>query len=59
MSLCLSLEVCHSCFSFSLVLHSRFLSSGLGLRFFVGLIFEVVELLERVPGEAFVFIGVG
>ena len=44
---------------FSLLLHYRFFSSGSGLRFFVGLVFGVVELLERVLGEAFVFIGVG
>ena len=43
---------------FSLLLHSRFVSSELGLRFFVGLVLGVVELLERVLGEAFVFIGV-
>ena len=34
-------------------------SSGLEWRFLVGLVFGVVELLERVLGEAFVFIGVG
>ena len=44
---------------FSLLLNSRFVSSELGLRFFVGLVLGVVELLERVLGEAFIFIGVG
>ena len=40
-------------------LHSKFVLPGLGLRFFVGLVFGVVEFLERVLGEAFVFTGVG
>ena len=36
----------------------RFILSGLGQIGFVGLVLGVVELLERILGEAFVFISV-
>ena len=43
---------------FSLLLHSRYVRLGWSGDFW-WLVFGMVELLERVLGEAFVFIGVG